>query len=184
MKTYAVAAFGVQDEVYCPLTYTIDFPSGGQTWLTQIGDREMQWQTDSNADYGVYTVTIIATGPDDITAQVSYTITVVINCTKKVVTLSTPLDQSHLVGAAKASYEVPEFVNDEPVYCPLSYSITFDTTRTWLGVNAAGSRQMNWEPMQNSEYGDYLITVKGTDPVVGDTYEVSYTLTIIRDCSM
>lgn len=102
----------------------------------------------------------------------------------KVVTLPATVDQSHQVGAVLASYEVDEFVNTESVYCPLSYTVEFDNSRSWLSQNAVGSRQMDWAPMQNSEYGDYEIKVHATDPIGGDTYFVSYTLTIIRDCTM
>lgn len=43
-----------------------------------------------------------------------------------VVTESVVVDQFYKVNGALGSYEVDTFANDEPFYCPLTYSIIYD----------------------------------------------------------
>ena len=73
-----------------------------------------------------------ATGPEDVTAEVTFDLIIVINCQNKVITLPQTQDQVYKVNDPQVSYEVEAFGNDESVYCPLIYSISYDEQRSWL----------------------------------------------------
>jgi len=60
-----------------------------------------------------------------------------------VVTESVVVDQFYKVNGALGSYEVDAFANDEPVYCPLTYSIIFDTSQTFM--TKVSDRGMQWQ---------------------------------------
>lgn len=65
-----------------------------------------------------------------------------VNCEFKVVTIPSVVDFEYRVGESQAEYEVGTFENDEEVYCPLTYTILYDTTRAWLVQD--GERKMKW----------------------------------------
>ena len=57
---YIVPDFVNSDE-YCSVNYELAYDTS-QAWITQIDERELQWQTDSNLHATSYTVDIVATG--------------------------------------------------------------------------------------------------------------------------
>lgn len=85
---------------------------------------------------------VTATGPEAVTAFTEYDLIVNKNCFYMVVTKSVVVDQFYKVNGALGSYEVNAFANDEPVYCPLTYSIIYDTSQTFM--TKVDDRKMQW----------------------------------------
>ena len=86
--SYEVQEFANDESTHCPLTYSHIFDTS-QTWLTVKTGRKMEWQTDSNTNIGVHTIIVKATGPEAVTVQTSYTLTVTKNCSKQILTQPT-----------------------------------------------------------------------------------------------
>ena len=73
--SYEVPEFDNSDE-YCTLTYTHSDTSVQEAFMTELSGRAMQWESNNNANSGEYTIEVIASGIDDVTASISYTLTV------------------------------------------------------------------------------------------------------------
>ena len=141
------------------------------------------WQTDFNADHGRYTVRVTAYGPEGVTSFVEYDIVVIINCSLMVVTTPSVQDLVYTINEPSAEYEVAEFANDEPLFCPLTYTVNRGTKRAFL--KQIDERKIQWYSTDNADYGVYTIVVAGacTDPLAPATWEVTFTLTVVRDCT-
>ena len=72
--------FGNDESIYCPLIYTIDIPVA-TPWITEIAERTVEWQTDGNAfASATYSITVTATGPDDIFTTQDFILVVELGC--------------------------------------------------------------------------------------------------------
>ena len=132
-------------------------------WVTIDSDaRTISVETFDNSKNDVYQVTIVATGPEQVNQQISFDLDVQLNCGIKNTTLPIPVDQTYKVNDPQASYSVPKFGNDDPIYCPLSYSIVQTPVKAWL--TSIGDTGLEWFTDANSEIGSYLIKIVGTDP--------------------
>lgn len=60
--SYSVPKFGNDDSVYCSLSYSI-VQTPIKSWLTRIGDTELEWFTDTNSQIGIYLIKIVGTDP-------------------------------------------------------------------------------------------------------------------------
>jgi len=66
----------------------------------------------------------------------SFTLTVLRSCQIQEITPPVTTNFVHKVNDAKATYTVPEFANSE-VECPLTYTMSYDTTQTWIVEKSA-----------------------------------------------
>ena len=107
--------------------------------MTELSGRAIQWESNDNANSGVYTIEVIASGIDNVTASVSYTLTVEANCLVQTIQPPDTInDQTYQVGDSQASYEVDEFENDSVNYCDVTYSVEFDQSLTWISALDSG----------------------------------------------
>ena len=58
--SYEVPEFVNNDE-FCPLTYTMTIEPH-PSWITKLSEREIQYETQSNDDQGVYLIEVMAVG--------------------------------------------------------------------------------------------------------------------------
>ena len=77
-QSYTVPEFSNSDP-YCAIVYTLVYDTS-KSWLTLKDARTLEWDSTSNAEVGVYTITVQATGPEGATSEASYTLTVERNC--------------------------------------------------------------------------------------------------------
>ena len=77
----------------------------------------MEWQTDENLNNGDHIIIVKATGPEGVTTQASYTLTVTINCSKQIIVPKATVDQVYKVRDPIIDYTIPWFANDESGFC-------------------------------------------------------------------
>lgn len=74
--------FGNDEAAYCPLTYAVTIPVAGAGWMTALpSGRGSSWQTDTNVNVAVHEVTVTATGPEGVSKDVIFKVTLTPDCT-------------------------------------------------------------------------------------------------------
>ena len=94
LVTFSVPTFTNEDETFCPLTYSLTHTATGEPSFltTRVNQRDVDCFTESNVDSGLYSVTVSATNPDGVSAEVTYSLTVEVNCAFMVVSFPPVLD--------------------------------------------------------------------------------------------
>ena len=151
-------------------------------WPTELSSgRGLQFFTDQNEDAGTFLITVEATGPEGVTESVSFNLIVEPFCDDQIISAPRVVGKQYIFLESGSSYEVPEFSNDKPTYCELTYSLQYDESQTW--ITKISEREIWWYASELHTPGDYLITVTGTGPS-GVSAETSYILTAEISCSL
>ena len=133
--------------------------------------RGMKWQTASEADVGIYIVTITATS-DDLSEYTTYTVEILSeNCTS----LEAPTHDSskiYIVGDAEDTVEVGLFT-EVPTNCPVTYETSVSPAAPFMTVLST-KRGMKWSTTDEADVGLYTVTVTAISGSLSEstTYEV------------
>lgn len=117
--------------------------------MTVISGNTLEWETSENSESGVYTVTVTGSG-DLSTASLtkSFTLTVYSTCEYQTISPAVVSDKTYVVSTPAVVLEVPDFVNDEPVYCPLTYTVEIPPSAPWITQTA--TKTLSWYTDDNA----------------------------------
>ena len=134
------------------------------TFLTIVDDKILAWETEDNSFGGVHTITVTATGDlSGVTLDQTYTLTVEKSCLFQTISQPSVSDQIYIVYDPAASYEVSVFGNDEPDFCPLTYTIDIPAAEPW--ITEIAERTVAWQTNDNTFASEtYTVSVTATGP--------------------
>ena len=131
---------------------------------------------------GDHTITVVATGPDAISASNSYTLSVIKNCDYQILTpIVGNFDETYKVRDPLHQHEIPEFDNDESVHCPVVHTVSFDPLLTWISPLVSG-RGIEYYTDTNTLVNSYTITVTATGETT-QSASTTFELIVIPDCT-
>lgn len=93
-----VAEFGNDEDKYCPLTYTLQTKDSLPAWIQwdpKAASRQVNWYTTDESQFGIYMITLAATGPEAITAELTYQLIVKRPCIDAVLQIQTGAITEH-----------------------------------------------------------------------------------------